>query len=188
MIDGCHFSVCSPAITTAFKSRFYFDEYETSEREALKRFLDPQLPVIELGGAMGVIACLTNRSLNHPEKHVVVEANPDILPLLKENRNRNNCQFTILHGAVAYGIDEVTFNLSNDFWASSVQASFNKSVNVQSITLKQIVDEFDFDEFTLICDIEGGEVDLVKFDKEILCDRVNTLMIEVHKKMSEQNR
>ncbi len=41
LIDGCHFSVCSPAITTAFKSRFYFDEYETSEREALKRFLDP---------------------------------------------------------------------------------------------------------------------------------------------------
>jgi hypothetical protein len=72
---------------------------------------------------------------------------------------------------------------SNDFWASSVQASFNKSVNVQSITLKQIVDEFDFDEFTLICDIEGGEVDLVKFDKEILRDRVTTLIIEVHKKI-----
>ncbi len=108
LIDGCQFSVCSPEITTAFKRHFFFDNYEADERHALKHFLDPRLPVIELGGALGVIACLTNKRLNYPEKHVVVEANPGIIPLLKENRDRNNCQFTILNKAVAYGTDEVT--------------------------------------------------------------------------------
>jgi hypothetical protein len=62
-IDDCKFSVRSPAISTAFKSYFFFDEYEAFEREALKHFLDPRLPVVELGGAMGVIACLTNKRL-----------------------------------------------------------------------------------------------------------------------------
>lgn len=179
-IDDCKFSVRSPAISTAFKSYFFFDEYEAFEREALKHFLDPRLPVVELGGAMGVIACLTNKRLHHPQKHVVVEANPEILHLLKENRERNDCRFIVLHKAIAYGVDEVTFNLSDDFWASSVQASFGKSVNVAATSLKAIVDEFDFEEFTLICDIEGGEADLVKFDGDILRDRVATLILEVH--------
>ncbi len=71
--------------------------------------------MIEFGGAMGVVACLTNKRLIHPEKHIVVEANPEILSLLKDNRDRNNCQFTILHGAIAYGTEEVTFNLNEDF-------------------------------------------------------------------------
>lgn len=180
LIDGCQFNVNSPAISTASKGDFYFDNYETNEREALKHFLDPELPVIELGGAMGVVACLTNKILAHPEKHVVVEANPEILPLLEENRDRNDCKFTIMHGAVAYGTDQVTFNLCDDFRASSAQAAFNKSVTVRSINLKEIVDKFNFDKFTLICDIEGGEFDLVKFDRDIFRDRVTTLMIEVH--------
>jgi FkbM family methyltransferase len=180
LIDGCQFSVCSPEITTAFKRHFFFDNYEADERHALKHFLDPRLPVIELGGALGVIACLTNKRLNYPEKHVVVEANPGIIPLLKENCDRNNCQFTILNRAVAYGTDEVTFNVCDDFWASSIQASFDKSVIVQTVSLNEIINEYGFEQFTLICDIEGGEIDLVKFDKEVLRDRVATLIIEVH--------
>ncbi len=179
-LDGCQFNVNSPAISTVTKADFYFDNYEIHERAALKRFLDPALPVIELGGAMGVVACLTNKSLNHPEKHVVVEANPEILPLLEENRDRNNCKFTVLHGAVAYGTDEITFNLCDDFRASSAQAEFNKSVTVPTTNLQEIVAKFNFDKFTLICDIEGAEVDLVKFDGEVLRDRVTTLMVEVH--------
>lgn len=179
-IDGCEFNVNSPAITTKFKSHFYFDDYELEERDALKHYLNPELPVIELGGAMGVVACLTNKNLVHPEKHVVVEANPEILPLLEDNRERNNCRFNVLHGAVAYGTEEITFNLNQDFWASSAQFSTDKSVTVQAITLKQVADKFNFDKFTLICDIEGGEIDMVKFDAEVLRDRVTTLILEVH--------
>ncbi len=181
LIDGCQFNLNSPMISTAIKSHFYFHDYEIEERNALKHFFNPELPVIELGGAIGVIACLTNKSLIHPEKHVVVEANPEILSLLKDNRDRNNCQFTILHGAVAYGTNEVTFSLMEEFWSSSAQYLTNRTVKVQTINLKEIVDKFNFDKFTLICDIEGAEVDMVKFDEKVLRDQVETLMLEVHK-------
>src|ERR1051325_3177265 len=55
-IDGCSFDVNSPVISTRLKSRFLFNNYETPEREALELFLDPALPVVELGGSVGVVA------------------------------------------------------------------------------------------------------------------------------------
>src|SRR6266446_8624399 len=81
-VDGCIFSLDSPAITTASKSKFMFNQYERPEREAVRRFVDPAMPVVEFGGSIGVISCLTNRKLVAPDRHVVVEANPALVPLL----------------------------------------------------------------------------------------------------------
>src|SRR2546426_6211274 len=72
-IDGCTFSLESPAIATQSKSRFMFGQYERPEREAIRRFLDPTLPVVEFGGSIGVLSCLTNRRLSDPQRHVVIE-------------------------------------------------------------------------------------------------------------------
>lgn len=179
-IDGCRFSVRSPAISTQVKSRFLFDKHENFEREALRKYFDASLPVIELGGAIGVVACLTNKKMSDPRQHVVVEANPDMLPLLEENRARNGCKFTVLHNAVAYGSDEVTFHQSDDFVASSVQARAGKSVTVKAITLKELVERSGFERFALICDIEGGEIDLIERDAEVFREKVAFLLIEFH--------
>src|ERR1044071_2539903 len=46
-IDGCKFSLASPSIATSMKSRFVLNQYERPEREAIKRYLDPSLPVVE---------------------------------------------------------------------------------------------------------------------------------------------
>ena len=179
-IDGIMFSVNSPAITTRMKSRFLFDRYEQPEREAIRRFLSPDLPIIEFGGSVGVVACLANKRLRDPQQHVVIEANPDLLPLLEENRDCNDCHFTVLHRAVAYGSDEIIFHQNNDFWASSVQAVTSRTVKVPTISLQQVIDQFGFDLCTLICDIEGGEIDLVQHEAETLRRRVAMLVIEVH--------
>jgi hypothetical protein len=78
-VEGLTFSVNSIAISRKRKASFVFDRYEKPERLAIKQFLDPSLPVVEFGGSIGVVACLINRRLNQPAKHVVVEANPDLL-------------------------------------------------------------------------------------------------------------
>lgn len=179
-IDGCRFSVHSPAIPTALKSRFLFNKYEPDERQALNGFLDASLPVVELGGSVGVIACLSNKRLNDPGRHVVVEANPDLIPLLERNRDLNGCHFTVIQRALAYGGDRVNFYQSNDFLLSSVQLHAARSTTVPSVSLREIVEQFGFDRFTLICDIEGGEYDLVKFEADILRENVATFIVEVH--------
>src|SRR6185503_9081601 len=150
VVDGCEIGLDSPAILTSHKSRLYFDfVYEAPEREALERFLNPELPVVEFGASIGVIACLTNKKLNDPQRHVVVEANPDLLGLLKENRDRNGCGFLILHRAIAYGKDRITFHQNKDFLCSSVQLSSGKSVAVPTASFQEVVDTLDYGRCTL---------------------------------------
>jgi FkbM family methyltransferase len=184
VVDECEFTIHSPAIRTSHKSRLFFDfTYEAPEREALNRYLNPQLPVVEFGGSIGVIACLTSKKLEDPFKQVVVEANPNLLELLKENRDRNNCKFSILHRAVAYGQSEVTFYQDEDYLCGSIQRASNRFVTVPTIGLQDIVESFDFKRCTLICDIEGGEEELIENELDTLTERVATLIIEIHEKV-----
>ncbi len=183
-IDGCRFSVNSFAIKTEIKSRFLLGTYEEAERNAIRRFLDPSLPVVEFGASVGVIACLTNHMLKDPRRHVVVEANPALLPLLKANCERNDCRFTVLHSAVAYGSDEVLFYQNEeDYLASSVQLPSHKPVCIPTINLKQVLDRFAFEHCTLVCDIEGGERDVIFRETAVLRDRVAMIIVEVHEKV-----
>jgi FkbM family methyltransferase len=183
-VGGCEFSLDSPAIRTAHKSRLFFDfVYETPEREALERYLKPELPVVELGASIGVIACLTNKKLTDPRRHVVVEANPDLLRLLIENRDRNACRFSVMHGALGYGARETRFYQHSDFLCGSLQHTSHKYVPVKTLGLGDVLDKFNYQRCTLICDIEGGEGDLIERELGLIAERVETLIIEIHEKV-----
>lgn len=184
-IEGCTFSLDSPAITTESKSKFMLDRYERPEREAVRRFVDPSLPVVEFGGAIGVIACLTNRKLSRPDRHVVVEANPALVRLLLSNRDRNQCSFTVLQRVVSYGRDRTSFYVDKDNFVigSAVrrQGGDAESVlEVQTIDLRSILEQYQFDGCTLVCDIEGAESELIRYEADILRRSVAMLILEVH--------
>jgi FkbM family methyltransferase len=180
-LDSCRFSLRNPIIGTATKSLFLQDGYEKCERDILKLYLNRSGAVVELGGAVGVVACVTNKMLDSPGRHVVVEANPDLIGVLHEHRERNGCRFTVLHRAIAYGGEAVAFYQDSlDYLGSSVQVQTTKSVSVPTITLAQILDEYGFDRCTLICDIEGGEMDLVRNEARVLQQHVESLIVEIH--------
>lgn len=192
-VDGCTFSVRSPAITTKSKSKFMLNRYERPEREAVRRFLDPECPVVEFGGAIGVVSCLVNRRLSRPTDHVVVEANPDLVPLLLKNRELNGCRFTVVPRVVAYGGQRAAFYLNEaNFVIGSVVAGpsgeADSTVEVKTITLQAILEQYHFDGCTLICDIEGGESDLLRYESEALKSKVSTLILEVHEWILGQGR
>ncbi len=84
-LDGCEFDVSSPVITRRVKSSLLFHRYERGERQALRRHLDPAKPVVELGGGIGVVACVINRRLSNPHRHVVVEANARLIEIIRAN-------------------------------------------------------------------------------------------------------
>src|SRR5829696_6714097 len=183
--DGLRFSVAHPAITRGVKGLFLLNRYERPEREALKTCIDPTLPVIELGASIGVISCLTNKRLLDPSKHVVVEANPDLIPLLESNRQCNGCSFTVLHAALSYSANEVEFLISDSILASSAtqmdsRFRVSRKVKVPTVTLKGILERFGFPKCTLICDIECGEVELVEQEIETIKEHVSTIMMEIH--------
>ena len=97
------------------------------------------MPVIELGGSIGVVACITNCLLADPAKHIVVEPNAALIPLLEENRRRNDCGFTILPYAYAYGSDEVMFASHRNFLTSTTVQKSDHSVPVKATNLQSIL-------------------------------------------------
>lgn len=180
-IEGATFDVRHPLIRTRSKAWFLFDRYERAEREGVRRFLDPTQPVVELGGSIGVVAVLANRRLHDPTRHVVVEANGALLPLLEANRRRNGAHFTVVHRAVAYDRDEVAFHADGSLSGSiAMSAGDADALRVRTTSLRRVLDDAGFGTCTLICDIEGGEMDLVRQEMDVLVARVAILIMETH--------
>ena len=188
-IDGCSFDLTMPFVKSSHKINLLSGEYEKAERIALKQFLDSSLPVIEFGGAMGVVSCITNKMLNNPSSHVVVEANPNLISILKKNRDDNGCKFEVINAMVGYGNDQSAFRINQeDFLASTSVEILNKEKEditphliIPTVSLRSILEQFKFDSCTLICDIEGSEAELIQHESAILKQRVKTIIIEVHK-------
>jgi FkbM family methyltransferase len=162
------------------KVELIMNKYEAPERWAVARYVRQDLPVVELGGSMGVVACVTNKLLKNPAAHVVVEANPLVIPQLELNRTLNRCQFQILNRALAYGMASVTFRPSSNVCISSITAVGDQApVTVETIALKDIVRDHGFARFNLICDIEGLEYDLVAHEMDVL-KKADTIILETH--------
>ena len=154
--------------------------YEGEERFASKRYIRRDIPVVEFGGCLGVVACLTNRRLSNRVNHVVVEANPETVPILFENRDRNRCKFTILHGAAGSEGKSVRIYIGNGALAASSLAATDRSVEVAGITLSDILKSRGFDRCAFVCDIEGAEIGLIRSEMETFRSRVETFIVEYH--------
>lgn len=178
--EGCVFNVDSPAVSIKAKGSLMLGIYERPMLVALVEHLDPNRSVVELGGGIGVISCLVNKMLRHPEQHIVVEADPRVIPLLAENRARNQCKFTILHRVLAYGSRLSNFYLTDAFISSGAKSHTDKIILLPTTNLNGIVQQFHFEDFSLICDIEGSEVDLINNELDCLRQWVNTIILESH--------
>ncbi len=69
--------------------------WEDSEIQLCKKYLKSTDTILELGACIGVVSCVTNKMLDNPENHVVVEANPETSKVLALNKEKNESQFEI---------------------------------------------------------------------------------------------
>ena len=159
------------------------NDYELPERTAIARYLRRDLPVVELGGSIGVVACVTNKLLKDRKAHLVVEANPLAIPHLERNRRRNRCQFEIVNRAIAYGADTVTFRPSSNMCGNTITGEGDEPpVTVPTTQLGDLVRHRGFEQFTLVCDIEGLECDLVSNEADVLRN-ADTIIMETHARL-----
>ena len=177
-VEGCRFEVSSPLISDELKCRLFYGRYERTERELIRRHLPVHSPVVELGGGMGLVACIVNSRLQHPDQHVVVEANPLMLPLIERNRSLNGSRFELVHGAIGYEGTRVALREGDDLLGSRFRAAADGDVPVTQ--LREILDRAGFSTSTLICDIEGGEIDLVEHEIDTLRSRIPLIVLEEH--------
>ncbi|NOT25666.1 MAG: FkbM family methyltransferase [Acidobacteria bacterium] len=180
-------AIVSPAI-------FYHlvtGDYETPELTLLDEYLSPDDRVIELGAGIGFLANRYGRRCA-AQTHVTVEASPGMADLIRLNTSHLG-NITVIN-AVAAKIPAdplhslngsrrtVDFHEYTDYWASSISPIHLTNPERRLIrTLK--VDVVDLDELIrthhanmLVCDIEGGEYDLVRsFDID-----VPKILMELH--------
>jgi len=186
-LHGLTFSVDNPLITTREKGLIYLGRHESHEIMMVHRHLVAELPVVELGGGIGVVSCIINRKLAHPRDHIVLEANPDLIPTLDTNRRINQCEFQIRNVALAYGCPEIALAIDS-FAASRVGGAGQRQVRVATTTLAQLLQESGFARINLVADIEGAEVHLVEQEGTLLSQRVRTLILETHPRFTGVER
>ena len=180
VLDRLWFSLDCPLISTPHKSTILFGLHEIEERRLTKNWISSDLPVVEFGGGLGVVSCLTSRILSDHIPHIVVEANPAMIPALNRNRALNGCDFRILNAALGYDAEFVFLNIDEEFVGSSLrEKNKGETVKVKSTSLAHILDKEQIERVQIICDIEGLESDLIR--REILHDkRVEALLVEMH--------
>jgi FkbM family methyltransferase len=166
---------------TSFMGLLWLVRYEVLERHAISKWVRADSEVIELGASIGVVACLLNRRLANPSRHVCVEANPALIEILQSNRDRNGCRFHSVHAALAYGAPSVSFGVSSSIVDSALgSATAENRVVVPAVSLRQLLDDAGFVSSALVCDIEGAEQALAEHEGGVLRDRIHTAVLEVH--------
>lgn len=154
--------------------------YESEEVSAICEYLQPEMDVVDLGGCLGFTACYANERIDDSSTHVVVEPNPALEPVLQRNRELNDCDFKIFHGAYSNNEGPVTLEIPEDIWGASLDRNGETVVTVGAVTLQMLIDRFDLSQIALIVDIEGAEADLLTNELDVLEQYCRVLIIEFH--------
>lgn len=161
-----------------FRGRFTFNSYEREEVRYLAKHLHPDSKVLELGACLGYVSCLTNRLLNDKTKHVVLEANPSLIPSIELNKKENKCSFQVENMIISTS-DENDFYVHELIVGGSSKRKTKNKIIVQGTNFNKLKVKYGFDFDILIMDIEGGELDLLRSFKDDIC-KFNKIFVELH--------
>jgi FkbM family methyltransferase len=159
--DGCTFVIPRNITSLELRASFMLNDYEVDERWLIQKYFLPEDSVLELGACLGIIACITNKLLRDPTRHVVVEANPYCLPAIHRNRVRNGASFLVEHCAVSNQRDVVFTINPRHITCSSLNNPTGMAVRLPGRSLNELLERHG--PFSaLIMDIEGSELDLLE--------------------------
>lgn len=161
-------------------------KYEREEAEFIQRHLPDGFCVIELGGSLGIVAALIRSRLLDSTQHIIVEANPALIDICRENAGQGLAGTThVLNQAVGYDAPFLRFALGDSVHANHIYREGERAdrvVEVPSITLEALLSRIGPDErFVLVCDIEGGELDLVRREGRFL-EHAAMVIMELHER------
>jgi FkbM family methyltransferase len=135
--------------------------------------------ILELGAGIGALsACVAGAG--NVKKIICVEANPRLIPLIKQTHVLNKVKNSIVLHGVMQNEDtrETAFYLYKDFWRGSLTKSDDviDVVNVPVYNFNAALGQYG--PTFLIVDIEGGEYSLFNDDTDF--SGINKILIEAH--------
>jgi len=173
--DGCTFTLPNRYLAGVMR----LGGYEVDERRAVRSFLPRDLPLVELGAGLGIVACVANRLLTNPSNHLCVDGNPLALAGAKAHGEVNGCRFSTLHAALAYDTQTVKFGIDEHIQSGGIDSG-HRTVTVPAVTLADLFARTGFARCSLICDIEGAEQAMIAREGQLMQARVALLILETH--------
>lgn len=178
-VAGFEISVPRSLATPVIAGALLEGNYEATERGAAVKDVQPNDRILELGAGLGLVALTVQRACPGVTMQIV-EANPELAPVLRSNLALNKCQAEVIEGIAALKDGEGEFHLAADFYASSTQLidGETKTIRRRSLNTNRLIQEFD--PTVLIMDIEGGEITLLP---HLDLTGIRRLIIEFHPRL-----
>ncbi len=157
--------------------------YEAAEAAMISAYLHEGMPVIELGGCLGIISALIRSRIGADARHIVVEANPELVALCTRNAAIGAAPGAteVVPAAIDYsGAATVRFSTGKTAHVGHISA--DGAYSVATTTLSALAEKLPAGPFALVCDIEGGESALIDHEGPLL-GRVALLVLETHPKV-----
>jgi len=143
-------------VSPGIAREIYFGDYEAKEIEIISKRLAADDVVFEVGAGLGFLSAYCAKRTGS-DKVFTYEANPELIPLIRETHARNGVAPTVTNAMLARGDGEREFRLEDDFWASSAHRASGRAITVKQLDLDselaRIRPSF------MIVDIEGGEAE-----------------------------
>lgn len=166
------------------KSLIYFNIYEKSEINTIKKYINKNIPVVELGSSIGVTTLLCCSLVNNNCHVVAVEANPKLINNLNNTKFANKYEkLNIFHAAIDYsGHDYIDFAIDPNNLGSKKndgKCLFDSTL-VLSTQLNSLLLKYKIREYQLVADIEGAEIEIFLNEKREIFLGCNLIIIELH--------
>lgn len=183
---GCVIDTSSPLVVPRIKAKLFLRGYEPVEINLVKKHLRPDRTAIDLGSSLGVVASHVGRKLHAGQRVICVEANPELLDIIRANVTRNapHVSVEIVSGAVDYPPDrrafvELVLGFDNLMAHIVEDEMVPQGISVPAISLSEIIQGHHIDDYTLVSDIEGSEAGLLEMDGAALI-HCRQMIIELH--------
>jgi FkbM family methyltransferase len=179
-INGANLDVPDAILTPTISKMLEKGWYEVEEFRAIKAHLCGSDIVLELGSGVGYLAVICAQIVG-AKNVTTVEANPALLPVIKNNLSNNEmADVTLIHGVASSqsSSGKEYFNIPDSFW-SATKKRLNKVSSRQIEVPALIVDTLltQIQPTVLIVDVEGAEED---FFYSPLPKHLRLIVLELH--------
>lgn len=168
----------SPLVNNKTVALIYFGKYEKDELEFVLKYLPKELPIVELGTSLGFVALNALKQTNN--KIICLEANKKLIPLIEECFELNLVdpdKYQLLNCALSHKKETLYFS---DRGSNELGKLVEYSENViQGMPLEEVTRLISEEEFVLISDIEGSEINFLQAESAAL-DKCKIMIIELH--------
>ena len=173
---GVRLNVQDPVLAP-YKKLIYMNAWETDEVMLLKKYIDKNDQILEVGACIGFVSSCASMIIGS-QRVTAIEANPDLIDAIKRMNKRNKIDFKVINAMIKKGGGREAFRKNSNIFSSSLSSRQGES----SISYVQCIELHDLpvkqEPTFIIIDIEGGEYDFfLDFD---MPDSVEKLLVEFH--------